>query len=292
MIFDVAVTITPMATGVPLNQRNFSWDRILQIMQAFNVVTCIGPWFAASFVLYLKLDPFSYTFPKLLTQNRMLSRIAPLSIIYFVEQAFRMLSLYILFGEGCRYFSLFFTLFLYINELTLKLSTLLNSLVLRTRNAGNADAFNKWYTSYTLAANCFRKCINDLTCILMGTGFVVFVVSNWAAIKLRSVLPFYVYWIAPLLSAVCTFFVYQLLTMVLETFRRNTKGIETMKITVAYNLTKTIPVKKAKALKKELRVLKPFYFSCEGFYSLVKGSELEYFFNVFLRTTDALLVQS
>lgn len=284
------VGIPPRHNGASLNRRGFRWNLMADALKVYTWVMLLTPWLLCPGGLYMKLDPFSFTFAKLLTRNQIFEEVGPnvKTFIWVAEFFLRLICSYICTVEACRFFSFFFSFVLLNYESVLKVSTFLNCYVLSANNPESTREFLRVYRWYVIITSVYKNTLEQFVATSMGEGFVIFVIANLVTLTCSQLIPIYVYWLMPMVSVACTFFVHTLLVTVVEICNRNSRAISYLKRNLSEN---AYVLSSNKIIFRELKLLKPVCLSCGPFYPLVQGSEANYFFYVSIRTVDAILLQ-
>jgi len=105
---------------------------------------------------------------------------------------------------ACRFYSFMLTLFVTFEELQLRYLEFLYHLPI---DLVTDELFFKWYSSFQVAERIYKWVASSLIFLLMGEGFLIFVVCNITTIKGYYVLPIEMYWLAPIIVPGCQLFV-------------------------------------------------------------------------------------
>ncbi|CAL8098197.1 unnamed protein product [Orchesella dallaii] len=149
--------------------------------------------------------------------------------------------------------------------------------------------FFKHYSALSLATQIVDQTFSILVLILMGVGFGIFVVCNIASVRGFYRLPIIVYWFAPTVSLLCAFFVFSFLPLAIECHRQSRKLLERRMQMIILRYQK-YPRKQRKVLLLQMKSLGPIVFSCGTITKLESGVDRAYFYGIFLRTLDGLLL--
>ncbi len=234
--------------------------------------------------IFLKLDPFAYTFPKFFSTNY-LKKSIHLQILLIVMRSIASL---ICSVETSRFYSIIFPLGSYWLELHQTTLEILNQIPQGKRND---IFFLKWYASFQINLQMMKKPIDLIFGLLMTTGFSVFVVFNIGTIRGYGSLPLIVYWVLPTISLLSIFFAMMMLPLFIElheqSFHIIIRRIKECQLIFA----------KDKATSKEIRCIvkrydsiKPFGLSCASLFPLRKGSDVDFFYLAICRSVDGMLL--
>lgn len=156
----------------------------------------VVPFTLAPLSLWTCMDPFSYTFRKILNfflfSNDTLTLNATLLIL-------RVLCTIICVTEACRFFSLFYCVAMYIFELEIRYIEHINKFVYQCPNFGKEMHILKWYKSLQIAHQTLQSSFSFPVACILGDGFVIIVACNLATLRAYNLLPIEVYWLMHLL---------------------------------------------------------------------------------------------
>lgn len=300
MTFSGADNITRCDTN--LREESFSkwksyWIRLAYGLKIFVWIMALVPLVVVPGGIYLRIDPFSFTFQKLLPASSICVKNTEscTSILKILVVLLRIFCATICVVEACRFFPLYFLQLLYHLELRLKAVEILNRLVpgpvLDSEcNVLRYRRFLNCYSLLELSENILEGTISTLVAILMGDGFVIFVVCNLATIRCFNILPLLIYWLMPTVSLVCLFFVFCLLQITVGSSSEYANVIEKVRKSFSVDKKELRNSLNIKIIKRKIRNLKPVYASCGRFYKLRRGTETDFYFQVFVRTVDGILL--
>lgn len=238
-------------------------------------------------MLYLNLDPFWFTFPKLFV---FLFGTAG-SVTEIITFLLRCLCGIICVAEGCRFVPLVLLLLILRLELqqsSLEVVDMIGQEITLNNNTSNSYIkFLKWYSTFQMSFDALKSPVADLVAVLMGDGFVLLVVCNLASLRCYNTLPLLVYWFMPTMSLLCTSVMYLLLQFTVETHNKSRELIiRVAKRFVGFQGAKVL----GKILKRKLKLLQPITITCGSFYNLNREAPLEYYMHVAIQTSDGVLL--
>lgn len=149
--------------------------------------------------------------------------------------------------------------------------------------------FLKWYSAYQVWFKSFDSYIDDMIACLLGTGYVVFIVSNVTTLKCYGMVPILVYLMFPLTSGFVFLIVYFSLPFgahIVETCR---KSIFQRRKHFLFQMDKVLYSLEVKIVKRKFTSLKLVTINYGGFYPVVRGAEADFYFYVLIRTADLLI---
>lgn len=227
------------------------------------------------------MDPFSYTFHKIL--NLCVSTDVGSNYTFVLNVTLlilRVLCTVICVTEACRFFSLFYCVAMYIFELEIRYVEHIYKLVYQYSNFGKGIHILKWYKSLQIAHQTLQSSFSLLVACILGDGFVIIVACNLATLRAYNLLPIEVYWLMPMVAVVTALFVAFVLSFAIKINERTSKSIRMKKSN------------ENQKVRKQYAAIRPVVFSCRGLFHLKRGTESGYFYWVFLRTIDGILVQN
>lgn len=118
--------------------------------------------------------------------------------------------------------------------------------------------------------------------VTMGFGFVVLVGFNVATLVSYRFIPLLVYWLVPMVSLLGTGIVYVTLRAAVQVHKRSKRLVKKILELSGSN--------KSRLTRKEERTVIPVAIWCGGLYPLKRGAEADYWYWVFYRTVDCLLL--
>lgn len=273
--------------------RVFNWRHIVIIMEALIVIWHYCPVVLTSGLLILRLDPFTYSLPILLSPaEKLFVETKFYSVYNFFLSLFRIVLSFICVFEAGRFMAFYFTLLLYHMEVTLKTISLV-SLNLGKQKYNRLSRFFTEYSILTLTrSSILGSCLDEITAVTMGVGFVALIIVNLFTIRCYNILPIIIYWLMPSTSVAGLFLIYFLLNLEVTICKRSTLVICNAR--VAYNdILQSSFLKSgldARYLDRKFCALRPLHAKCGIFYRLKGGSELDYFLHLFNRTVDGILL--
>lgn len=274
-----------------INSHHMQWKIASCLLQIYNFVLVPAPLIVVSVVLWVNLDPFSYTFPKFMTKNSFLAGSSPylVQLVWVFEILLRIVLSHVAGIEACRFYVFYCSLIIHIFETTFKVTAMLNCVALSSTTSNNAEGFMLLYQMYEIAGNCLTLALQHIIGIILGDGFFIFILLNLGTLKCFHLLPIFVYFALLLGSIICTCALFMLLRAVIEIYTTDFDAIKSMRMALMQISFVNNKLQK-RVLVRQLSTLKPLGFSCSLFYPITRGSELEYFFYVCLRTVDLLLL--
>ncbi|CAL8135241.1 unnamed protein product [Orchesella dallaii] len=189
-------------------------------------------------------------------------------------------------STACRFFAIYFSMLVYICELQLRYLDTLNRLPL---GVAMDLKFFKWYSALRIANQVYEGPLSWMVAILIGDGFIIFVVCNVATIKGYYIFPIEVYWLAPAVSLICAFFAKFLLPVAIESDMVSRKLI--WKRASYFDQGGNAPLKK-KIVRAKYRAVRALTFKCGSLMRLEFGVDRMFFAGIFDRTMDILLMPS
>lgn len=282
----------PLIRGL---RREIKYSTLTQQLRGPFVATC-GPFFWKQVCIILimgevglmmiliaftpvsvsqKLDAFHITLPMIFPGIIKL----PWLLLFL-----RLLLSHICVSEACRLLSFYLPKVVYLVELRFIILSNLHRIPLC-----RVDTFTKWYTGFQIFEDNFYSYVTFMCGSLMGSGFLVFIMSNLITLKCYRILPLLNYLVGPFASAFVFLVVYFSLPFAVHVAESTRKMIEQRRVNFYvcwYNKTDR---KTQKYVRRKFNSLRPTALNCGGFYSLVRGTEANYYFYVLLRTADLLL---
>lgn len=266
----------------PQNQlfSNFLWQITHLSQKVLFLVVSLLPFTFAPLTLFVEMDPFYFTLPKLfpaLQHNfHSLSGCSTFALrVYF--------SL-VCVTEACRFLVIFGSLVLgYWAEMTIRTLEILNQIPLLEREQ---STFKCLYSALTLVHKGLAEQLNLLIGTSLGIGFVVLVICNVAVVKAVGLVPFEIYWMLPVVAVMVACIYYVLLPLAVKI-----KVLSDMIVEKRKKISGSSRLKR-QCTKREFVSLLPIGFSCGNFYPLETGSEASYFYWVIYRTTDCCVMLS
>lgn len=253
------------------------WKKLITVVVLAQIVLLSLTGIIPTIGAYAQLDPFQFTLPVLFP---MLSGLPDLlAVVCF-------LSTVICANETCRLLSFLFPKVVSLTEIYFSILVHLNRIPY-----DDPRKFIKWYVVFQVWESLFESYIDIILAVIMGSGFVVTIVSNVATFKSYRMLPLAAYLCFPFASfcaSVVALICFPFAVYVAElsgkiVFQRKTH-FQLYKNKNAFGLNA-----ERKFIAKRLSCLKPVVLSCGSFYPLKRGAESDYFFYILLRTADVLL---
>lgn len=251
---------------------------VLQI--SMQILLFIIAFVFTFFEIFAQIDPFYYTFPKYFPFLRNDFN----TVLGWITFILRVVLTAICNGEACRFFAM------YLGLIILHWIELISKSLELVGCAKTANNFIRMYSSLQVVNTSLLAPFNFLIGLLMGSGFIIFVVCNVASIKAYYVLPAQVYWFMPAVSILVAGFVYFFLTLVVEVCLVSQAMVQ-QRTKDSYGYPSKVTFE-CKVITRILRTLKPIEFSCGGFYCLEKGTEATFCYWVLYRTVDCCCLLS
>lgn len=225
--------------------------------------------------IYAKQDPFHVTIPM----------VFPFLLEYqWALFSLRLVLSLICVNEACRLFAFYLPKLVYLLELHFDLLNHLHQIPL-----DQPDIFLKWYIAYTIWDRLFGSYVPMMCGSLMGCGFMIFVISNVGVIKCYRILPLPNYLVMSFTAVFVFCIVYFSLPFAVHIAESTHFMITQRRTHFHLNMHTKVDKRSQKYLRRRLSGLKPVMISCGGLYPITRGSEVNYFFYVLLRTADVLL---
>ncbi|CAL8135243.1 unnamed protein product [Orchesella dallaii] len=235
----------------------------------------------------MSIDPFFCTFPLLFPTSQKCVNSPICNLLRGAAIVLSRLAVaYICCIEVTRFFSFFFSTLVYMFEVQMRYLNILHNFPLGSRMDGK---FLKWYNSYRVADQSFKEPFSLVVFILLGDGFVIFVVANVMTIKTYYILPIEVYWICPMVSLMTAFFVYIFLPLAIM----NDKETKQLIWRRTSNLNRGgdgLALWERKLVRRKLRSLRPVAFQCGTVFTLSYGVDLRFIGAILIRTCDGLIL--
>lgn len=266
------------------------------------------PLFAFAGQIFLNLDPFSYTFPKLIPSSLFCYETSPTNETNTCETVysaiiliFRALCVLNCNVEACRFYAWYIFVFIYQLELQISTLEILSAQVSLCKCRGQKDLkyyhnFFKWYAGFRIASETHSKTINSLVAIAMGGVFLTLVLANLACIRCYGFLPFTLYFIMPQITILFSIFGFIVLKASIVVNAESGKlkcklaeiySIKSRELIVENKGTCAL---ERKIIKRKLINFCKVSWKCGPFFELEQGAEVNFFFDVLNRTSDGVLL--
>lgn len=163
-----------------------SWWEISYALRLIVLLFAFIPVVFTPLNSYVIIDPFSYTFHKMISYFYNCSHTNNLvftCITWIVIPIFRGIGSIICAPESCRFYAILFSLTIQLVEPQVKSIELVDRIPDEEGlniKIDNDTPFFKWYPAFHIAYKCLSSTYDILTAILMGSGFAIFVVCNLA----------------------------------------------------------------------------------------------------------------
>ncbi len=259
----------------------------MALQLAVIALSLIPPLFAPAAV-YVHIDPFTYTFPKLFPRDTLEGSIFLQSILLTM----RVLASAISVIEACRFYTVIFPLISYWLEMQLSTIEILHQI---PSGRLNENSFFKWYTTLQVTVQIYDKSMDSIIGLTTCLGFWICVACNIGTIRAFNILPFIVYWLLPTVSMISIFLIAILIPLMIESNTRTIQIIKRRKwehkLVCGYGKTQSClqVTKELKSNIKRYDSIKPIVLNCAGLYRLKKGSEVTFFYLINLRWNVAAL---
>jgi len=259
------------------------WEKIGLLLSATIAVFALLPLILPPPAVFIDLDPFVCTFYRLIPidvvccNNNICVVLGNVFIVIF-----RLISSFVCVMEAAQFCSIIVSFIAFMLEL---LARCLDDL--QHIPSGSMSEFVTNYQALQLVNQFTNQPISPTIALMMGIGFVMFVVSNIATIRFFQKIPIHVYWLAPTISVICAFLVLFLLPLVVDVHRQSSKMLRNrMKVVQTCRCVRVW--KKVRVL--QIKSLRPIVYSCGSIVKLGPGVERMYFYGIVLRTLDGLLL--
>lgn len=268
-------------------QRKDPWANIAKMQQLVMIQNFLLPPLASGFAVYAEMDPFHFSLPRLFPS-------LPWKYLFLLRLGLS----FTVVTEGLRFYAFFYNLCLFLIELECRCLEGLQNLRTGWRSFAK---FKMCYDQFLLLGTIILEPVSVISVVILGFGFVLYVVANVVTLKCANILPPEVYWVAPLFSLLFTIFVPLLLSFVVRNSMENEEllrvrrnfvfGVKDFRI-LDYRLRPKSPfgslltVKEMKILRMEYRNLRPFAVKCGEFFNSKRGADADYMYWVWYRTMD------
>lgn len=222
------------------------------------------------------MDPFIYTFPKIFP------KLSPLILIIL-----RTISAAICVAEASRFFAVLYPFCLHIVELEVRCIEIIANIPYKYFN--REIPFLRWYNSLQIAHQTLHPSLSLNIALILGIGFIIIIAGNLGTIRAYNVLPLEVYWLMPIMAVTTICFSSFVFLFAVKINEWTKKIIQERKDMMFKNRSMFL-VYQCKIIKKKYAAIRPIHFSCGIIFDLERGTDSNYFYWVFLRTIDSLLI--
>lgn len=277
---------------MPLTRRSKTWRMTSYAIKFAVQELAIIPFILTPGLFFVGLDPFRYTFKKIISASRICDSTSSSTCnatVHLVLFFFRLICSTICNFEACRFFALLFSMLIYILELIVRCIDELSLAHLTRESKNDTLSFSKWYTALRIAHKVLYPPLCRLLALIMGVGFTIILSCNIATIRAYTILPIEVYWLMPLVAVMFSFFEAFALPYAVKVYKSSEEMLHTRKVVLSYH-RKMLTTARRKLDKRETAAIRPIVVSCGGFFDLEIGAESSYFDLIFVRTVDGLLI--
>lgn len=262
-------------------------------IQLTVITLAIIPFFLWPLELWVNLDPFLYTFSKIISTSQVCGSTSNLFCNFIVQLIIfllRAICVFICDFEASRFFAVLFCMLIYIIELVVGCLEILNQTQVARDLYYNNLSFSKEYMALQITHKTLYKYVCSLFVLIMGDGFLIILCCNLATIRAYDLLPIQVYWLMPVVSIMFSFIIAFVLHFAVKVHESSTRMIYARKIMLGNNRC-LVNAAMRKLDRSEIVATRPIAFSCGKLYDLKRGAESTYFYFIFLKTMDGLLLQ-
>lgn len=250
------------------------WKLFSVAQQGMMVGCALGVFGLVPPGILAKMDPFYYNF----------SHYFP----FLLEARFRLLFDFLRFVEtfavdyvGVRFFGFNFQLIFLEMEIMFRgLEILENKIKMGTRR-NRQELFGSYLVFQFIGENLGGPFFL-MAQVSMGFGFLALVSFNVATLVGFRFVPMVVYWLFPAVSLAGIGLLYVILRAAVEVYLRTQRLVD--------KLSQLNFPNKSQMARREERTVRPVAVWCGNLYPLKKGAEADYWYWVFIRTVDSLLL--
>lgn len=258
---------------------NAIWRRIAFTMQIVIHYYKWMPLVLIPGVLWMELDPTAYSLNRLYLYYN-LSSSALRGVIWLLRAV--LCSVFI--SEVIRFFVFFFVTFMYSFEKKVYALYMVANIPTEHDYIFGAQQL-KWFRVLTVAERVWSEPSCTMIEPVLGGAFIFGITLNTFTIACSHLLPPFVYWILPLASLILFFVVNTVLTAALESTKISHKILD-VKLFQEPGLTKHT----MKRIQKVLKSSRLVTCSCGSLYTLTVENKLTFYYDVFLRTVDLIML--
>lgn len=252
----------------------FAWRIIIYYYKLMPIVVIPG-------VLWLELDPTAYAINQLyLTYN--ISSYTVICVIWLVRALFCVNFI----SELLRYFVYFFITFMYSFERKIYALCMISNIPRKYDNIFG-DRQLKWFRVLTVSDRVWNEPWCTIMGQLLGGGFVMMITLNFFSIACLNLLPPLIYWILPLVSVIAYFLSNALLTAAVGS---TTMSCQILDLKLFQEPVADMTKFQMNWTRKVLKSSRPLACACGSFYILALDNKVAFFYDVFLRTVDLIML--
>ncbi|CAL8085566.1 unnamed protein product [Orchesella dallaii] len=275
------------STTINLNLDKY-WEAVSEILCISVAILAIIPMILPGLGIYAELDPFFCTFYKLVPTHIICGddKVCTYFTNFIILFA-RIIVVIICVSESCRFCAFYLSFIGFKFELTSKTLGVISNIPLTVSQELNIYSdFFKYYNALRLVDQSANEAISQLLAFLLGCGFVVFLICNMITLKCFHTMPIHVYWLAPTVSLICLFLMFFLIPLIININRESIKLGERRRKMLAFSKCWGA---RRKLMQLRMKCFYPISFKC-GNIKMETGLDRMYFYGIFLRTLDCLLL--